>query len=118
MKKFKFLPPIMLLIATSTAPMAHADSGKSVTINNNSTYTMTQLFASSTYHSSDWNASTNLLTNGQSIGPGQSATVPISDGTSYCHYDFEAVMYGTSQYSYQYAINTCDGNSGQWTITN
>ena len=117
MKLFKFLAPTMLLMVASIAPLASADTTKNITVTNNTTYTMTQLYASSTYHSTDWASSTNLLV-GQSIGPGQSITVPISDGTSYCHYDFEAVMYGTSQYSYAYTIDTCNGNSAQWTLTN
>src|SRR5579862_577458 len=101
MKALKFVPPIMILILASFAPIATADQSKNITITNNTSYTMTQLYASSSYHSSDWSGASNLLT-GQSIGPGQSSTITISDGTNYCHYDFEAVMYGTSQYSYQY----------------
>jgi hypothetical protein len=77
---------------------------------------MTELYASSTYNSSDWSSSSNLLTSGQSIAPGQTSTIPISDGTDYCHYDFMGVLYGAAQASYQYAIETCHG-SAQWTIS-
>jgi hypothetical protein len=116
MKPLKFLPPVLILIAlTSTAVMA--DSAKSVTIVNNTTYTMTQLYASSTYHSDSWSGATNLLTS-QSVGPGQTLNVPISDGTDYCHYDFMGILYGAAQTSYQYVIDTCDSGNNVWTVTN
>ena len=112
MKSRRFLPPVIVLIALAYAPVAMA---RSLTITNNTSYTMTQLYASSTYHSSDWGSSANLLTSGQSIGPGQSSTITISDGTSYCHYDFMAVLYGAAQAAYDYTVDTCAG--GQWNIS-
>ena len=116
MKPLKFLPPMVMLVTLAAVTAAMASQRKNVTVTNNTSYTMTELYASSSYHSSDWSQSSNLLI-GQSIGPGQSLTVPISDGTNYCHYDFMGVLYGAAQYSYQYVIDTCDGGSTQWTIT-
>jgi len=115
MKSVRFLPPVIILIALAYVPIAVADQGKNITVTNNTTYTLTELYASSTYHSSDWSSSSNLLTS--SIAPGQSSTIPISDGTDYCHYDFMGVLYGAAQYAYQYAINTCDPNNSNWSIT-
>ncbi|HLI79647.1 MAG TPA: hypothetical protein VKV03_06670 [Candidatus Binataceae bacterium] len=116
MKFLKFVPPAVIAIAIAAAPCAMAD-GKNITVTNKTTYTMTELYASSSYHATDWSGTSNLLS-GQSIAPGQSTTVPISDGTSYCHYDFMGVLYGAAQSSYQYMVNTCDGDSAQWTVTN
>jgi hypothetical protein len=116
MKSVRFLPPVIFLVAIAYIPIAIASQGKSITVINNTTYTMTQLYASSTYHSSDWTSSTNLL-GAQSIGPGQSATIPISDGTSYCHYDFMGVLYGAAQSAYQYTVDTCDSGNAQWTVS-
>ena len=113
MKSVRFLPPVILLAALAYAPVAMA---KNITVTNNTTYTMTQLYASSTYHSSDWSSSSNLLT-AQTIGPGQTTTIPISDGTDYCHYDFMGILYGAAQAAYQYTVNTCDGNSAQWQVS-
>jgi hypothetical protein len=117
MKFLKFVPPIAIIIAIAAASTAMADRTKNITVTNNTTYTMTALYASSSYYATDWSGSSNLLS-GQSIGPGQSATIPISDGTDYCHYDFMGILYGAAQSSYQYTINTCDGDSAQWTVAN
>ncbi len=117
MKFLKFMPPVVVAVALAAAPTAMADQTKSITVINNTTYTMTELYASSSYHATDWSGSSNLLS-GQSVGPGQSLTVPISDGTNYCHYDFMGILFGAAQASYQYTINTCDGNSGKWAVTN
>jgi len=116
MKFLRFLPPMVIVVTFAAASVVLASGAKSITVTNNTTYTMTELYASSTYHSSDWSSSSNLLT-GQSIGPGQSTTVAISDGTDYCHYDFMGVLYGAAQRSYQYVINTCDGSSAQWSVS-
>lgn len=113
MKSVRFLPPVIVLVALAYVPTAMA---KNLTVTNSTTYTMTELYASSTYHSNDWSSSSNLLT-GQSIGPGQSATITISDGTSYCHYDFMGVLYGAAQAAYDYTVDTCDGGSAQWNIS-
>jgi hypothetical protein len=115
MKSVRFLPPVVILVAIAYLPVAMADQGKSITVTNNTTYTMTELYASSTNHSSDWSSSSNLLTQG--IGPGQSATVTISDGTDYCHYDFMGILYGAAQAAYQYSIDTCHGSSAQWQVS-
>jgi hypothetical protein len=116
MKSVRFLAPVVMLVAIAYLPVAMANQGKNITVINNTTYTMTELYASSTYHSSDWSSSANLLT-GQSIAPGQSATLTISDGTDYCHYDFMGVLYGAAQAAYQYTVDTCQGNSAQWTVS-
>jgi len=112
MKSVRFLPPVIVLVALAYVPTAMA---KNITVTNNTTYTMTELYASSTYHSNDWSSSSNLLT-GQSIGPGQSATITISDGASYCHYDFMGVLYGAAQAAYDYTVDTCYGGA-QWNIS-
>jgi len=116
MKSFKFLPPAAIFAALAIAPVARANSTKSITVTNNTTYTMTELYASSTYHSNDWTSSPNLLT-GQSIGPGQTANVTVADGTSYCHYDFMGILFGAAQASYTYTLNTCDSGSNTWTVS-
>lgn len=115
MKFLKFVPPAVIAIAIGAAPCARADQTKNITVINNTTYTMTELYASSSYHATDWTGSSNLLS-GQSIAPGQSLKVPIADGTSYCHYDFMGVLFGAAQSSYQYMINTCDGDSATWPV--
>src|ERR1700733_10349510 len=116
MKFLKFVPPIAVAIALSAAPSAMANQTKNITVTNSTTYTMTELYASSTYNATDWSGSSNLLS-GQSIAPGQSMTIPIADGTNYCHYDFMGVLYGAAQRSYQYTIDTCHGDSANWTVT-
>jgi len=116
MKFLKFMPPIVIVIALAAVPTAMANQTKNITITNNTTYTMTELYASSSYHATDWTGSSNLLS-GQSIAPGQSTTLSISDGTNYCHYDFMGVLYGAAQSAYQYMINTCDGDSAKWSVT-
>jgi hypothetical protein len=115
MKSVRFLPPVLLVVALAYLPQAIASRSKAITVVNNTSYTMTELYASSTNHSSDWSSSANLLS-GQSIAPGGSSTVTISDGTDYCHYDFMGVLYGAAQASYQYSIDTCHGNA-QWTVS-
>src|ERR1700693_2429038 len=100
MKFLKFMPPIVIVIALAAVPTAMADRTKNITVINNTTYTMTELYASSRYHATDWSGCSNLLS-GQSVPPGQSMTIPISDGTDYCHYDFMGVLYGAAQSSYQ-----------------
>jgi hypothetical protein len=116
MKSVRFLPPVIIVMAIAYLPAAMADNSKNITVTNNTTYTMTELYASSTYHGTDWSSSANLLS-GQSIGPGQSATIAISDGTDYCHYDFMGVLYGAAQAAYQYTINTCDSGSAHWSVS-
>jgi hypothetical protein len=115
MKTLKFLPPVMMVVTLAAASIALASQTRRITVTNNTTYTMTELYASSTYHGTDWTSSSNLLS-GQSIAPGQSATVSIADGTNYCHYDFMGVLYGAAQRAYQYQIDTCDGNSANWSL--
>jgi len=103
---------ILLLIATA-APSAMADSAKSVTVTNNTTYTMSEFYASSSDNSS-WDTTNNLLA-GKTVPPGQATTIVIADGLNACNYDLMAVLYGATQHAYQYRVNACD--EGSWTIS-
>jgi len=103
-----------------TSAIAGSGGGPNVVLTNNTSYTVNELYASSS-DASGWNVSpsNNLLT-GQIVQPGQSVTVNIpggwgDDGSDGCSYDLMAVLYGASQYDYDYGVNACDG--GSWTIT-
>ncbi|MBF6570203.1 MAG: hypothetical protein IVW54_15135 [Candidatus Binataceae bacterium] len=98
----------LCLLGVSTA---HASS-KSVVVTNNTPYTLTEFYASDV-DSSGWDTTTNMMA-GQSVGPGQHATVVINDGTSQCDYDLMAVLNGAVQHAYEYRVDTCDGST--WTI--
>lgn len=103
----------VLLFLASAAPLAIADSPKSVTVTNNTTYTMSEFYASSS-DSSDWDTTNNLLA-GKTVAPGQATTIAIADGLNACNYDLMAVLYGATQHAYQYHVNACD--EGSWTIS-
>ncbi len=103
----------ILLFMALSLPAAMADSTKSVTVSNNTTYTMSEFYASSS-DSSSWDTSNNLLA-GKSVAPGQATTIVIADGLNICNYDLMAVLYGATQHAYQYHVNACD--SGSWTIS-
>ena len=102
-----------LIVIMSMTGVAGAFAGtKSVTVTNNTTYTMTEFYASAST-AADW-STTNLFA-GQTLAPGQQTTIPISDGIRHCKYDLMAVLYGADQYAYTYSVNACGGN-GSWTI--
>lgn len=97
----------------ATAPGAFADGAKTVTVINNTSYTMNEFYASPSVDSS-WDTSTNLFA-GQTIAPGQTTTITIADGLDHCHYDLMGVLYGAAEHAYQYQVNACEGES--WTVS-
>jgi hypothetical protein len=115
MKSLRYLTALVVLFGvigvTTTAP---ADT-KLIVVTNSTSYTLTAMYASPSAWTSDWNTSTNLLSPGQTIAPGQTTPVTISDGVDHCHYDVMGVLYGVAQYAYQYEIDACDG--GRWNIS-
>jgi len=120
MKSMCEIAALFVVLSIASVTTAFAGTTKSVTVTNNTTYTLNQLFASSS-DASDWSGATNLLTSGQTIAPGQQATFTIStsggsDDDS-CQYDLMAVLYGATQYAYTYSLNTCDGDGSNWNIS-
>ena len=115
MKSIRKIAVLIVLFSIAGVTAAIADNPKSVVVTNNTSYTMTQFYASSS-DSSSWNTNNNLFA-GQSLGPGQQATITINDGggDDKCNYDLMAVLYGTTQAAYTYSVNTCGG--GSWSIT-
>jgi hypothetical protein len=112
MKSFKYLPVLVGFSFLFANPVATADGSKSVIVNNDTSYTMTELYASPSVNSS-WDGASNLL-NGQPISPGQVSTITFADGVDHCHYDLMAVLYGSAEHAYQYSVNACSG--GSWTV--
>lgn len=111
MKPLRYLLVLIVLSMTANLSNALADS-KTVTVTNNTTYTMSEFYASSS-DSSGWDTGNNLLT-GQTVGPGQATTITIADSLAACNYDLMAVLYGATQHAYQYHINACEG--GTWNV--
>lgn len=119
MKLSSWLLPVSVLVLCLIAilsGMVRASTGtKSVIVTNNTPYTLTSFYASATYSTaSDWTGAPDLLA-GATLAPGQSTSIPISDGTSHCHYDLMGILYGYTQAAYTYAVDSCDG--GSWNIT-
>jgi hypothetical protein len=112
MKLLRYLPIFLVLFGVTGVTGAIADNSQSVVVINNTSYTLTEFYASDV-DSSSWDTSNNLLS-GQSVGPGQQTTINISGDNGDCSYDLMAVLYGAAQHAYQYQVNTCDG--GSWTI--
>jgi hypothetical protein len=112
MKLFKHLLVMLVLFAVTQPEYASASRAKAVSVTNNTSYTMSEFYASASDNSS-WSTDTNLLA-GQTIAPGQTATIVISDGLATCRYDLMAVLYGAAQHAYQYRVNACRG--GSWTL--
>jgi len=112
MKPSKRLLVVLVLAAMTHASYAIASRAKAVNVTNNTSYTMSEFYASAS-DSSSWNTSNNLLA-GQTIAPRQTITIIISDGLATCHYDLMAVLYGSAQHAYQYRVNAC--RNGSWTL--
>ena len=110
MKLLRFVP-VLLLAVGLTFTSARATNNVTVQVTNSTQYTMTEFYASES-DASGWN--NNNLIAGQSLAPGQSTTITLGqvDG---CTYDLMAVLFGASQYAYQYSVNPCQGQG--WTIT-
>ena len=115
MKPFGYLSMLLFMIVTNI-PSAFADQAKTVRVSNNTTYTLTEFYASSS-DSSTWNTSNNLLA-GQTIAPGQGTTITIAGGgdDDTCNYDLMAVLYGAAEHAYKYQVYTCNGDSASWTV--
>jgi hypothetical protein len=103
----------MIVLSSFTGVTSALANQKSVTVTNSTAYTMTEFYASAS-SSSTWNTSNNLFA-GQTLAPGQQATITINDGLQNCTYDLMAVLYGTTQHAYTYAVNACSG--GSWQIS-
>jgi|SRR5580704_2981717 hypothetical protein len=112
MRMFKHLKMLPWLFFFATISVARADGGKTVTVTNNTSFTMTEFYASPSVDSS-WENTSNLLA-GQAIAPGQSTTITIADGIDHCHYDLMGVLYGSAEHAYQYSVNACRGES--WAV--
>jgi hypothetical protein len=113
MKSIKFLPVLLALSTVTAVSNAVADRTKTVTVINNTSLNLMEFYASPSANSG-WDTTNNLLA-GQTLGPGQSATITITDGVSHCHYDLMAVSYGSAQFAYQYSVNTCEGAT--WSVS-
>ena len=114
MKSIVKIAAMIVLFGIGGVSAALASNVKSVVVTNNTSYTMTQFYASSSA-ASGWDTTTNLFA-GQSLAPGQQATIDVSSaGGSDCTLDLMAVLYGATQAAYTYSVNACGG--GSWSIT-
>jgi hypothetical protein len=111
MKSLRYLSVLLLFMATASSAVAFQT--KTVTVTNNTSYTMGEFYASPSADSG-WDTNNNLLA-GQTLGPGQSTTITIADDEPHCHYDLMAILYGSAEYAYQYEVNTCSG--GIWNVS-
>jgi hypothetical protein len=115
MKRSNYLLPFLLLSGLIAAAPVLADGGLSVTVVNNTQYTLNALYASPS-DASSWNTQNNLLTTGQVVNPGAQTTVTFpSPGGDGCQVDLMGILYGAAQYTYQYQVNAC-GGGGTWAI--
>jgi hypothetical protein len=112
MKILKYLWVLSGLFFIAAISVARADGGKTIIVTNNTSFTMTEFYASPSVDSS-WENTVNLLA-GQAIAPGQTTTITIADGIYHCHYDLMGVLYGSAEHAYQYSMNACRGES--WTV--
>ncbi len=112
MKSLKYLPVLLGLSFMFLIPAAIADGAKSVIVTNNTSFTITEFYASPSVNTS-WDGSSNLIA-GQTIAPGQTTTITIADGIDHCHYDLMGILYGSAEHAYQYEVNACAG--GSWTV--
>jgi hypothetical protein len=116
MKSQRYLTGLVVLCGMiGVAATALADGAKLIVVTNNTSYTLTAMYASPSASSSDWDTSANLLAAGQTIAPGQTTAVTIADGVDHCHYDVMGILYGVAQSAYQYRIDACEG--GTWNIS-
>jgi hypothetical protein len=113
MKSMRNIVAMIVLFSLTAVATASAHNPKTIVVTNNTTYTMTQFYASTT-DSSGWDTSANLFA-GQTLAPGQQVTITIDDGLHHCKYDLMAVLFGATQAAYTYSVNACQG--GSWTIS-
>ena len=117
MKSIVKIAAMIVLFSIAGVGAAIASSVKSVVVTNNTSYTMTQFYASSS-DASGWDTTNNLFA-GQSLAPGQQATINIGStsggGEDACDFDLMAVLYGATQAAYTYHVDACD--AGTWSIT-
>jgi hypothetical protein len=120
MKSLRFIAALGLLVPFGIAGVTSAIAGNaSVVVTNTTSYTMSEFYTSPS-DASAWDTTNNLIT-GQTILPGQTTTINISnvngngDGDSTCNYDLMAVLYGAAQFAYKYQVDVC--NEASWTIT-
>jgi hypothetical protein len=123
MKSMCEIAALIVLLSITGVTTAFADGN--VTVTNNTSYTLTQLYASPS-SSSSFTTTTNLLNGGLTVLPGVQLTIPIpgallgsllggGDSDS-CQFDLMGVLYGATQHAYTYSVDLCDG-SGNWTIS-
>jgi hypothetical protein len=112
MKSLRYVCMVLTLSSAIGAATVMADNTKSVVLVNNTPYTLENFYASD---STSPDFSTTDLLSGQTVAPGQQLSVNINDDSSDCGYDLMAILYGATQYAYQYAVNVCGGAT--WTIT-
>ena len=106
---------MVVLFSVVGVSAAMATNLKTVVVTNNTSYTMTQFYASSS-DAASWDTTNNLFA-GHSLAPGQQTTISLgsSGGDDNCNYDLMAVLYGATQAAYTYSVNACA--SGRWSIT-
>ena len=114
MKSVRYLSALFALAGVIGAAGAALADPKTVVLTNNTSYALNSLYASPSDDSS-WNMANNLLNPGQTISPGQTASVTFDDDTGHCHYDLMAILYGAAQFAYQYEVDVCEG--GYWYIS-
>jgi hypothetical protein len=119
-EKMKSIRNIAAMIALfGIAGVTNALAANTIVVTNNTSYTMTQFYASPSSASS-WDTTNNLYA-GQSLAPGQTATITVSSSNGDggegdgCTYDLMAVLYGATQAAYTYSVNACNG--GTWSIS-
>jgi len=113
MKSPRYLWALLVLFSTTGVTTSALASGtKTVVVTNNTSYTVNAFYASPS-DTAGWDTSNNLLA-GQTVAPGQAATITIADGLGECTYDLMAILYGIAQYAYQYQVDACGG--GIWNI--
>ena len=115
MKFIRSLIAFVALLSVTGATSAFA--GNTVVVTNSTTYTVYELYSSSS-SASGWTTGSgyNLIT-ANPLLPGQTATFTIPGGggdDNQCLFDLMGVVYGSDQHAYQYGVDACNG--GTWTI--
>ena len=109
--------PVLVFVAIGVGS-AFADNLKTVQITNNTSFTLTEVFASPSSSSADWDTTNNLFSG--TLIQGATGLVNVDDGLGDCTYDLMAVLNGAQQPAYQYQVNACNNGDGgaSWTISN